>query len=274
MNRCYTIKQDNGAKYQALASANLNLKINDRCIINKDYYLDYGVIIQQRPHDGKSKKSMPTIIRKATVRDKSKAHENEIRAKSSLRKAVKLVEKSNLKMNLLNAHYSFDCKLITFQFTADGRIDFRELVKEMGKTFGTRIELRQIGVRDETAIFGGIGICGRQLCCNLFLDDFSSINVKMAKEQDLSLTPSSISGVCGRLKCCLKFEHDGYKELEKNMPKPGDYCRTPEGNGRVIDRNLLTQTVVIQPENGISPITCHRNELQIIKSCRKRKNSK
>ncbi len=268
MNKIYIIKLDNGAKYQTIAQDNMNLKINDWCVIRKDYYLDYGMVTQinHNPSGNIDKKSLPRIQRKATVRDKSKAHENEIRAKSSIRKAAKLVADSRLKMNLLNSHYSLDGKLITFQFTANGRIDFRNLVKELAKAFGTRIELRQIGVRDETAIHGGIGICGRQLCCSSFLDDFSSINVRMAKEQDLSLTPSSISGACGRLKCCLKFEHEGYKQLEKTMPRLGDICECESGKGRVCDRNLLTQEVTLQLERGTPPVCCKRADIKVLKT--------
>lgn len=278
MNTIYIIKLDNGAKYQTIAQDNMNLKINDWCVIRKEYYLDYGMVIQinNNPSAKIDKKSLPRIQRKATVRDKSKAHENEIRAKSSIRKAAKLIGESKLKMNLLNSHYSLDGKLITFQFTANGRIDFRNLVKELAKAFGTRIELRQIGVRDETAIHGGIGICGRQLCCSSFLDDFSSINVRMAKEQDLSLTPSSISGACGRLKCCLKFEHEGYRHLEKTMPRLGDICECESGQGRVCDRNLLTQEVSLQLERGTPPVCCKRADIKVIKTEKhqlKRKNS-
>jgi cell fate regulator YaaT (PSP1 superfamily) len=278
MNKLYTVKLDNGAKYQTIAQDNMNLKINDWCVIRKDYYLDYGMVIQinNNPSAGIDKKSLPRIQRKATVHDKSKAHENEIRAKSSLRKAAVLVRESKLKMNLLNSHYSFDGKLITFQFTANGRIDFRDLVKELAKAFSTRIELRQIGVRDETAIHGGIGICGRELCCCSFLDDFSSINVRMAKEQDLSLTPSSISGACGRLKCCLKFEHDGYRKLEKTMPRLGDVCKCESGKGRVCDRNLLTQEVTLQLEGGVPPVICKSADIDVVRTERrkvKRKNA-
>lgn len=266
MNKIYTVKLDNGSKYQATAHDNMNLKVNDWCVVRKDYYLDYGSIIQISTSSKTiDKKALSRIQRKATVHDKSKAHENEVRAKSSLRSAAKIVEASKLKMKLLNSHYSFDGKMITFQFTANGRIDFRELVKELAKAFGTRISLRQIGVRDETAIHGGLGICGRQLCCCSFLDDFSSINVRMAKEQDLSLTPSSISGACGRLKCCLKFEHEGYCQLAKTMPRLGDICKCASGKGRVCDRNLLTQEVTLQLERGIPPVICKIADIKVVK---------
>ena len=161
-----------------------------------------------------------------------------------------LVDQLGLEMKLINAHSSLDGKLMTIQFSAEGRVDFRELIKELTRTRCSRIELRQIGVRDETGIYGGIGVCGQMLCCSRFLKEFNSINVKMAKEQDLSLTPATISGACGRLKCCLKYEHDGYTELAKGMPRKGEFCETPDGNGRITDRNLLTGKVFVTLENG------------------------
>ena len=153
-------------------------------------------------------------------------------------------------MKLINAHSSLDGKLMTIQFSAEGRVDFRELIKELTRARNYRIELRQIGVRDETGIYGGIGVCGQMLCCSRFLKEFNSINVKMAKEQDLSLTPATISGACGRLKCCLKYEHDGYTELAKGMPRKGEFCESPDGPGRISDRNLLTRKVFVTLENG------------------------
>ena len=146
---------------------------------------------------------------------------------------------------------------------ADGRVDFRELVKELSRAMSTRIELRQIGVRDESAISGGISVCGQPLCCCRFLREFNSINVKMAKDQDLSLTPSTISGVCGRLKCCLKFEHEGYVELEKTMPRRGEWCECDAGRGKVTDRNLLTQEVTLTTEGG-GTIRCKASELRTV----------
>jgi cell fate regulator YaaT (PSP1 superfamily) len=150
------------------------------------------------------------------------------------------------------------------QFCADGRVDFRELVKELSRALSVRIELRQIGVRDETGIYGGIAVCGQVLCCSRFLKEFNSINVKMAKEQDLLLTPGTISGVCGRLKCCLKYEHEGYLELEKGMPRRGDCCECKEGRGRIIDRNLLTQNVVVQLDDTGRTVTYPKEEVSVI----------
>ena len=167
-------------------------------------------------------------------------------------------------MKLINAHYAFDGKLLAIQFSAEGRVDFRELVKQLSAAFNTRIELRQIGVRDETAIVGGLSICGRPFCCCSFLTAFDSINVKMAKEQDLSLTPSTISGMCGRLKCCLKYEHEGYLELEKSMPRRGDCCECKEGRGHIIDRNLLTQRVVVQLDETDRTVSCSKDDVNVV----------
>lgn len=252
MEYIYIVKLDNGVKVDIHADSALELRVNDTCVFRKSFYQDSGVITRIGNEYNKETASadIGEGIRKVTMHDASNASENLMRAKSAIRTTQRLIEDLKLDMKLLNAHYSLDGKQLTIQFTADGRVDFRELVKDLSKTLNTRIELRQIGVRDESAIYGGIFICGQELCCSRFLKAFDSINVKMAKEQDLSLTPSNISGVCGRLKCCLKYEHDGYLELEKTMPRRGDSCSTPDGKGKVIDRNLLTQSVTVQFENS------------------------
>ncbi|MDD5598302.1 MAG: regulatory iron-sulfur-containing complex subunit RicT [Victivallaceae bacterium] len=266
MDIIYTIKLDNGATYLAKADDNLTFKEGDWCVIHKDFYNDYGQIAEAGEENAYDKKlkDVPRIIRKATVHDKSMAHENEMRGNSALRTTQEAVDKLKLEMKLLNVHFSLDKKLIIIQFTAEGRIDFRQLVKDLAKIFNARIELRQIGVRDETALKGGIGICGQQLCCNRFLKDFASINVRMAKDQDLSLTPSTISGFCGRLKCCLKYEHKGYLELEKTMPRRGDMCDCPGGRGKICDRNLLTQEVTVVLDDSGASIRCACSEVQVV----------
>ena len=195
MKLLYEILLDTGATYESYANDSLNLKESDYCIVKKDRYLDYGKI---RRYIGSLapalEKEIPEIARKATMLDKSKANENQMRAKSAYRTAKTQIDIVTLPMKLLNVHYSFDRKLIAFQFTADGRVDFRQLVKDLSQSLSARIDLRQIGVRDETAILGGLGTCGQVLCCKRFLKEFDSINVKMAKEQDLSLNPVNISG--------------------------------------------------------------------------------
>lgn len=285
MDIVYGIMLDNGSGYNARCDSSLGLHVGDFCVIRKDFYLDYGQIVKQfdapppestpavpvedeRESGGTvfsaKKNEIYAIQRKATVVDQGKAHENQMRAKSALRITGQYVDRLGLPMKLINAHYSYDGKLITVQFSAEGRVDFRELVKQLSQEFNTHIELRQIGVRDETAILGGIANCGRPLCCCQFLKDFASINVKMAKEQDLSLTPSTISGICGRLKCCLKYEHEGYLELEKTMPRRGELCECKDGRGRVVDRNLLTQKVTIQLDDSTHTVVCPASEVSVV----------
>lgn len=266
MEHIFEIELDSGAKYKARGEDSLTLKEGDWCVVRKDFYLDFGKVAKvfEEPPKDDEKGDMPKVQRKATVVDQGKAHENQVRGKSALRTAGLFIERLNLPMKLINAHYSFDGKLITIQFSAEGRVDFRELVKQLSHTMNTRIELRQIGVRDETAIMGGIAVCGRPLCCAAFLKEFSSINVRMAKEQDLSLTPSTISGLCGRLKCCLKYEHAGYLEMDKSMPRRGDCCECKDGRGRVIDRNLLSQKVVVQLEETNRCVTCVKDEISVV----------
>lgn len=259
----YLVKLPNGMSLEACAAEDLLLKAGDYAIMKRDYSLEYVQVMRIANHDAAPEQTalLPQIQRIATVMDRATATENEAHAKSAYRTACAMVEKMNLPMKLLNASYSFDRKLVTIQFTADGRVDFRELVKELSHALGTRLDLRQIGVRDETSICGGIAVCGQVLCCSRFLREFNSINVKMAKDQDLSLTPSTISGVCGRLKCCLKFEHEGYLEMEKGMPRRGELCECEKGKGRVSDRNMLTGMVTLALEEG-GTVTLHASELK------------
>ena len=268
MDPLYDIKVESGATYVASAPATLNLKAKDWVVIRKDKILDYGQIVtclgDKVKVPEKDKEELPHIDRKATVNDQGKANENLMRSKSAFRTALQYINNLKLPMKLLNAHYSFDMKLVTFQFTSDGRVDFRELVKQLSQGLNTRIELRQIGVRDETALIGGLGVCGQTLCCCRFLRTFASINVRMAKEQDLSLNPNNISGICGRLKCCLKYEHEGYLELDKDMPRRGAVCECGEGRGRVVDRNLLTQKVTLHLEEAGKNVTCVKEEVRIV----------
>ncbi len=277
MEIIYDIKLDTGAKYCALAGDNLNLKQGDWCVIRKEHQLDYGQVVRVI-RDGagqmKGEKELPHIERKATVVDKSKANENAMRAKSASRTASRQIEELKLPMKLLDCHYSFDRKLATFQFTADGRVDFRELVKKLASLLHTRIELRQIGVRDETGLIGGIGPCGEVLCCNRFLREFKSINVRMAKGQDISLNPSNISGMCCRLKCCLDYELEGYRELDREMPRRGACCECPEGRGRIVDRNLLTGKVTVQLDNEPRHISCPKDEIRVFYPEKHRLNNK
>lgn len=266
MDQFFAVKLDNGSTLEVRAEEELGLELHDLCVFRRDFYNDLGEIVRKLDKLSPQPNNIepPVVQRKALQNDLNASVENDGRARSALHTAHQLVENLGLTMKLLNAHYSLDGKLVIIQFSADGRVDFRELVKELSRALCTRIELRQIGVRDETGIYGGIAVCGQPLCCSRFLKEFNSINVKMAKEQDLSLTPSTISGACGRLKCCLKFEHEGYQELEKGMPKRGEWCDTPQGRGRICDRNLLVSKVSVTLETG-SIVQFKREEITVVR---------
>lgn len=255
MEQIFMVKLANGAHLEVRADGDLGLKPGNTCVFHRDFFDDLGTICHEIvPKDNEGAPApaaeRPQVLREATPADLENAAVNADKEPAAMRSAKEWVNNLALPMKLINAHYSLDGKLLTVQFSADGRVDFRELVKELSRALGTRIELRQIGVRDEAGIYGGIAVCGQELCCCRFLREFSSINVKMAKEQDLSLTPATISGVCGRLKCCLKYEHAGYQQLEKGMPRKGEYCETPSGRGKITDRNLLTGTVTVSYDGG------------------------
>ncbi|MEG1243227.1 MAG: regulatory iron-sulfur-containing complex subunit RicT, partial [Oscillospiraceae bacterium] len=177
------------------------------------------------------------------------------------------IEKHNIDMKLIDVEYTFDGGKILFYFTADGRVDFRELVKDLASVFRTRIELRQIGVRDESKMLGGLGICGRAFCCNTFLGEFQPVSIKMAKEQGLSLNPVKISGTCGRLMCCLKYEQEAYEHLLKITPKNGAIVETSEGKGLVLDSNIITGTLKIRLDKNpdAAPIILNRKQVRVVK---------
>lgn len=189
------------------------------------------------------------VIRKATEEDLKHLSENKQKEKEALKTCEKLVAQHGLEMKLVDVEYTFDNSKIMFYFTADGRVDFRALVKDLASVFRTRIELRQIGVRDEAKMLGGLGVCGKPFCCSSFLGEFQPVSIKMAKEQGLSLSPVKISGTCGRLMCCLKYEQEAYTDLLKRTPKVGAIVKTPLGKGVVVESNLLSQTLKVKMDN-------------------------
>ena len=207
------------------------------------------------------------LLRVADENDLKKVAENKEKEKSAAEICKNKILKHNLDMKLVDTEYTFDGSKIIFYFTSDGRVDFRELVKDLASVFHTRIELRQIGVRDESKMLGGLGICGRPFCCGTFLGEFQPVTVKMAKEQGLSLNPTKISGTCGRLMCCLKYEQDAYEHLLRITPKIGAIVDTPEGRGKVVDANLLRGTLKVQLDRreDAAPATYSRNDVKLIK---------
>ena len=214
------------------------------------------------------------VIRIATDEDRKKVEENKRKEKEAFEICNQKIQKHNLEMNLTNAEYSFDCSKVIFYFTADGRIDFRELVKDLASTLHTRIELRQIGVRDESKMLGGLGICGRPFCCSTFLDGFHSVTIKMAKDQGLSLAPGKISGTCGRLMCCLKYEQNSYEYLHKITPKVGTVVDCRHGRGTVVDSAILTGKLKIQLDNTPAglPVIVNREEVRIVRDNKQKVN--
>ena len=229
------------------------IKRGDHVIVETARGIEFGTVVAgvKEVEDEKVIQPLKPVIRIATERDIEQEQANKEREREAFRVCLEKIRKHELEMKLIDAEYTFDNNKVLFYFTADGRIDFRELVKDLAGVFKTRIELRQIGVRDETKIVGGIGICGRPLCCHSYLSDFIPVSIKMAKEQNLSLNPTKISGVCGRLMCCLKNEEETYEELNRRLPGIGDYVTTEDGlKGEVQSVNVLRQLVKVVVEDG------------------------
>ncbi len=218
--------------------------------------------------DGELAHPLKPIIRTATEDDLNKLAENKLKEKEAYKICEQKIAQHNLEMKLVNVEYTFDNSKILFYFTADGRVDFRALVKDLASVFRTRIELRQIGVRDEAKMLGGLGMCGKPFCCSCFMGEFQPVSIKMAKEQGLSLSPVKISGTCGRLMCCLKYEQDAYTDLLKHTPKVGAIVNTPEGRGLVVENNLIARTLKVKLDNApedVAPKTFGVKQCKLLK---------
>lgn len=238
-------------KIYNFSPADFQVKVGDHVIVETARGIEYGSVVQGIREVADDKVIMPlkSVIRIATEEDDKKAIENNEKEKKAFKICKEKIAKHGLEMKLIETEYTFDNNKVLFYFTADGRIDFRELVKDLASVFKTRIELRQVGVRDETKMLGGIGICGRPLCCNTYLSEFIPVSIKMAKEQSLSLNPTKISGICGRLMCCLENEQEAYEELNSNLPDIGEKVKTFDGfKGEVVSVNVLRQKVKIVVE--------------------------
>ncbi len=231
----------------------LEVKRNDLVIVETARGIEYGTVVgdPREVEEDKVVQPLKAVLRVATQKDDEQEAENKKKEKEAYHICLEKIRKHDLQMKLIDAEYTFDNNKVLFYFTADGRIDFRELVKDLASVFKTRIELRQIGVRDETKILGGIGICGRPLCCHTHLSEFAPVSIKMAKEQNLSLNPTKISGVCGRLMCCLKNEEEIYEDLNRKLPNVGDFVTTEDGlKGEVHSVNVLRQLVKVIVDVG------------------------
>lgn len=250
---------------------NMNIENNEYVIVETVRGIEFGktVISNREIDENEIVAPLKKVMRIATDEDKEKNAANKEREKEAFSICIDKIKKHGLEMKLIDTELTFDNSKLIFYFTADGRIDFRDLVKDLAAIFRTRIELRQIGVRDEAKMLNGIGICGRTLCCATFLGDFHPVSIKMAKDQGLSLNPSKISGICGRLMCCLKYEQDAYEDLLKNLPREGDIIDTPEGEGEVLNVNVLKQTIKTAirkpPKNDVNIFFFSPEEIKIVK---------
>ena len=248
MTRVIGVRFRPAGKIYYFAPGKFHIRQGDKVIVETARGIEFGTVVTgpKEVKDEEVMQPLKSVIRIATEEDKRAEEKNREKEKEAFEICLEKIRKHNLDMKLINAEYTFDNNKVLFYFTADGRIDFRELVKDLAAVFRTRIELRQIGVRDETKIRGGIGICGRPLCCSTYLTEFSAVSIKMAKEQNLSLNPTKISGVCGRLMCCLKHEQETYEDLNSRLPGIGDYVTARDGSkGEVSSVNVLRQLVKV-----------------------------
>lgn len=234
----------------------LELQLGDGIIVETARGVEFGYLVSgpKEVEDEEIVSPLKKVIRKADDSDFRKLEDNEQKAKEAFQIGQEKISKHKLPMKLVNVEMTFDTKKIIFYFTAEGRVDFRDLVKDLASVFRTRIELRQIGVRDEAKMLGGLGLCGRAICCHSFLGEFQPVSIRMAKDQNLSLNPTKISGLCGRLMCCLQYEAEAYKDALDHLPNLGDEIDTPQGKGRVTEVNPLTGEVNVQIEEGVEMV--------------------
>ena len=251
MTKVIGVRFRTAGKIYFFSPGEFEIKQGDHVIVETARGVEYGRVVSapKEVDDDSVVQPLKSVIRIATEQDEKTVEKNRQKEKEAFKICQEKIRKHGLDMKLIEAEYTFDNNKVLFYFTADGRIDFRELVKDLASVFKTRIELRQVGVRDETKMLGGIGICGRPLCCNTYLSEFIPVSIKMAKEQSLSLNPTKISGICGRLMCCLKNEQEAYEELNSNLPDIGEKVKTFDGfKGEVVSVNVLRQKVKIVVE--------------------------
>lgn len=267
--------KENGRNY-FFDPSDLELAVGDKVIVESAGGLSFGIVSEGERMVAEEAvvKELKKVVRKATEKDIAQLNENRQKEDKAFSICERKISEHNLEMKLVSVEYSFDGSKITFFFTADGRVDFRDLVKDLVSHFHTRIELHQIGVRDEARMLGGLGICGRPYCCKQFLNDFEPVSIKMAKEQGLSLNPTKISGSCGRLMCCLKYEQNAYDDLIKITPSVGSTVKYNGELGTVIDVNLITGNLIVKPksEDGI-PFKVNRKDVKIISRGKKKQEA-
>ena len=258
--------------------AGRDISTGQHVIVETARGIEFGDVVLgcREVEDSKVVQPLKPVIRMATQEDENIEANNRKKEKDAFKICQEKIKKHGLQMKLIDAEYTFDNNKVLFYFTADGRVDFRALVKDLASVFLTRIELRQIGVRDEAKMLGGLGICGKPFCCSTFLGEFQPVSIRMAKEQGLSLSPVKISGTCGRLMCCLKYEQEAYTDLLKTTPKVGAIVGTPEGRGVVVDQNLLTGVLKVRMDRSpeAAPLTFKVKEVKVLKDAQIRLEKK
>ena len=273
MTEIVGVRFQNSGKVYYFSPNELNLPMGTEVVVETARGLECGVVsIPNRKVNSDTIVSpLKNVIRIMSKEDHHQVEQNKQKEKKAFRICEQKIEQRGLKMKLVDVNCTFDNSKLLFYFTADQRVDFRELVKDLASVFRMRIELRQIGVRDEAKMFGGLGVCGREFCCRGYLGDFQPVSIKMAKEQGLSLNPTKISGTCGRLMCCLKHEQSTYEELQKITPRIGSIVKTVQGKGRVEDANLITGKLRIRPEKEDEvPYTVDRSEVELLREAKAR----
>ena len=273
MTEVISVKFKEGGRAYYFDPDGNTVNIGDSVIVGTQNGNEFGTVSEANHSvdDGAIVKPLRKMLRKATERDFKRLEENKKKQTETFKLCEELIISHKLDMKLVEVEYSFDANKIVFFFTSDGRVDFRELVKDLAARFHTRIELRQIGVRDEARMLGGLGICGQPYCCKRFLNDFQPVSIKMAKEQGLSLNPTKISGSCGRLMCCLKYEQDAYEYLNSLTPNVGATVKTADGLATVTDVNLITGNLLVKLIDSDSiPFKVHRDDVKLVSRFKKR----
>ncbi|MCG3400522.1 PSP1 domain-containing protein [Staphylococcus massiliensis] len=266
MHHVVGIQFDKSAKLEYYSPCDIDLSEQQYVVVESSRGIEIGRVKHEptNVHDEDVTLPLKKVLRVATDKDLSQYEQNQIDADHAMKLCKTYIDQLNLDMKLVNCVFTLDKSKVIFNFTAEERIDFRKLVKMLAQKLKTRIELRQIGVRDEARLLGGIGPCGRSLCCSTFLGDFEPVSIKMAKDQNLSLNPSKISGACGRLMCCLKYENDYYEEAREMMPDVGEMIHTPEGKGKVVGLNILDISMQIKVDGIEQPLEYKMEELEAL----------
>lgn len=251
MYRKAYLKIEDGPEVECVCASDLAADVGNLCIFEADGLLEFGQVtrIEKIETAPPTDRKLPRVVRRATLQDQAKAKETGLMGRMAVNKCCAKIEKLKLPMRLVRVRYSFDRTVLSVLFTAEERVDFRELVKELSSELSTRIEMKQIGVRDEAGIIGGMGPCGRVQCCTAWLRVFSAVNVKTVKVQNLSLNPAAITGMCGRLKCCLRYEYDTYRDMGSRLPRVGSTVHGPDGKGIVVSKDVLAQRVRVRMED-------------------------